>query len=52
MDLEAHHKFDKTDGIGKELGLAWFDAARYGNLATRPEGPLGTFMLTTHVFFS
>eukprot|EP01006_Ploeotia_vitrea_P028955 TRINITY_DN61584_c0_g1_i1.p1 TRINITY_DN61584_c0_g1~~TRINITY_DN61584_c0_g1_i1.p1 ORF type:complete len:438 (-),score=45.52 TRINITY_DN61584_c0_g1_i1:1211-2524(-) len=31
--LEPHHKFDKTGGIGKQVGIQWFDAARYGNIA-------------------
>eukprot|EP00667_Euglena_gracilis_P012183 EG_transcript_12490 len=34
MDVEAHHKCDATDGLPREVGLAWFEAARYGNLAT------------------
>ena len=33
MSVETHHKFDKTGGVGKAMGLKWFEAARYGNLA-------------------
>lgn len=35
MDVEAHHKCDATDGLPREVGLAWFEAARYGNLGQR-----------------